>query len=65
LIYERLEGISMLQDLNAHPWMLFQHSRSLAELQVQIHQQSITGMPIKVETPVGLTIKRAKSSHKP
>lgn len=45
LIYERLEGISMLQDMNARPWMLFKHARVLAELQVQINQQSITGLP--------------------
>jgi aminoglycoside phosphotransferase (APT) family kinase protein len=45
LIYERLEGISMLQDMNARPWMLFKHARSLAELQVQIHQKSIAKLP--------------------
>jgi aminoglycoside phosphotransferase (APT) family kinase protein len=45
LIYERLEGISMLQDMNARPWMLFNYARSLAELQVQIHQCSIPGLP--------------------
>ena len=46
LIYERLEGISMLQDMNAQPWMLLQHARSLAELHVKINQQSITGVPL-------------------
>jgi len=45
LIYERLDGVSMLQDLNARPWMLLKHARSLAELQVKINQQSITGLP--------------------
>lgn len=45
LIYERLDGISMLQDMNAHPQRLFTHARSLAELQVQIHQRSIPGLP--------------------
>lgn len=49
LIYERLEGISMLQDMNAHPWMLLQHARSLAELHVKINQQSITGLPLYKE----------------
>jgi aminoglycoside phosphotransferase (APT) family kinase protein len=37
--------MSMLQDLNAHPWMLFKFARSLAELQAQIHQRSIPGVP--------------------
>jgi uncharacterized protein (TIGR02172 family) len=45
LIYERVEGISMLQDLNSHPWTLLRHARSLAELQIKIHRQSIPGMP--------------------
>jgi len=45
LIYERVEGISMLQDLNSHAWKLARHARSLAELQIKIHQQSITGLP--------------------
>jgi aminoglycoside phosphotransferase (APT) family kinase protein len=34
----------MLQDMNARPWMLFKHARSLAEAQVQIHQKSIAGL---------------------
>jgi uncharacterized protein (TIGR02172 family) len=45
LIYERVEGISMLEDLNSHPWKLPRHARSLAELQLKIHRQSITGLP--------------------
>ena len=45
LIYERLEGISMLQDLNARPWMLWKHARSLAELHVQVNRKSIHGLP--------------------
>jgi uncharacterized protein (TIGR02172 family) len=45
LIYERLEGMSMLQDMNARPWRLLKHARSLAELHVKIHQQSIAGLP--------------------
>lgn len=45
LVYERIEGISMLQDMNAHPWTIFKHARSLAELHVKINQQSITGLP--------------------
>jgi uncharacterized protein (TIGR02172 family) len=45
LIYERVEGISMLQDLNSRPWTLMKHARSLAELQIKIHGQSIPGLP--------------------
>jgi tRNA A-37 threonylcarbamoyl transferase component Bud32 len=45
LIYERIQGVSMLQDMNAHPWTIWKHARSLAELQVQINHKSITGLP--------------------
>jgi uncharacterized protein (TIGR02172 family) len=45
LIYERLEGISMLQDMNARPWTILKHARSLADLHVQINKISITGLP--------------------
>jgi Ser/Thr protein kinase RdoA (MazF antagonist) len=34
----------MLQDMNAHPWMLLKNARSLAELQVRINQLSISGL---------------------
>jgi aminoglycoside phosphotransferase (APT) family kinase protein len=44
LLYERLEGISMLRDMNARPWTLLKHARSLAELHARIHQNSITGL---------------------
>jgi uncharacterized protein (TIGR02172 family) len=45
LVYERIEGLSMLQDMNARPWALLKHARSLADLQAKIHRQSITGLP--------------------
>lgn len=45
LIYERLEGISMVQDMKARPWMLFKHAHSLAELQFKIHEKSTMGLP--------------------
>jgi uncharacterized protein (TIGR02172 family) len=45
LVYERIDGISMLQEMNSRPWTLLLHARSLAELQIKIHRQSITGLP--------------------
>lgn len=45
LTYERLDGISMLRDMSARLWRLFQHARLLADLQVQINQKSIVGLP--------------------
>jgi aminoglycoside phosphotransferase (APT) family kinase protein len=46
LIYERLEGKSMLQEINARPWTLLQQARALAELQATINRQSISGLPL-------------------
>jgi Ser/Thr protein kinase RdoA (MazF antagonist) len=45
LLYEHLDGISMLRDMNARPWLLLKYARWLAELQVQINRQSIPGLP--------------------
>ena len=45
LLYERLEGISMLRDMNVRPWMLLKHARSLADLHFRIHERSTTGLP--------------------
>ena len=45
LIYERIDGISMLREVNARPWVLFKQARSLSELQLKIHQHIIPGLP--------------------
>ena len=46
LVYERLEGGSMLQQINARPWLLLKQARWLAELHVKINLQSISGLPL-------------------
>lgn len=45
LLYKRLEGISMLEDMNARPWRLFRHARALAELHTAIHRKCFGGLP--------------------
>ena len=45
IIYERVDGISMLQDMNMHPWTIWKHARSLAELQVKVNQLSVPDLP--------------------
>lgn len=45
LIYERVEGVSMLAEMNAHPWRFLKYARVLAELHVQINQKSTNGLP--------------------
>jgi uncharacterized protein (TIGR02172 family) len=44
IIFERVTGISMLQDMNARPWHVFKHARSLAALQARINQLTIPGL---------------------
>jgi uncharacterized protein (TIGR02172 family) len=44
IVYERVQGVSMLQELNAHPWTIFKHARALADLQFQFQQLSIPGL---------------------
>ncbi len=45
LVYERLEGPSMLQEMSTRPWTLLRYARTLAELQVEVNRQSISGVP--------------------
>jgi aminoglycoside phosphotransferase (APT) family kinase protein len=45
LLYERVEGISMLEDMNARPWLIFKYARSLADLHIHINKQMIAGLP--------------------
>lgn len=44
LIYERVSGVSMLQDLNARPWKIFKHAQTLADLHIRINRLSIQGL---------------------
>ena len=60
LVYERIEGISMLQDMNARPWRMLNHARSLADLQIRIHRQSIEGLP-SYKDRLKFDIQRAKA----
>jgi aminoglycoside phosphotransferase (APT) family kinase protein len=46
IVFERLEGPSMLKDLAARPWKLFPLARQLGQLHAQIHTSSMPpGMP--------------------
>jgi Ser/Thr protein kinase RdoA (MazF antagonist) len=60
LIYERIEGRSMLQDMNARPWTILKHARSLADLQAMVHRQSIEGLP-SYKDQLKFSIQRAKA----
>lgn len=45
IIYERVDGPSMLKLSNTKPWLLFRLARQLADLQTQIHTLDGTGFP--------------------
>ena len=44
IVYERVTGISMLQDMNAQPWTSIRHARSLAELHAKINSLAVPGL---------------------
>ena len=45
LVYERVEGPSMLKQIMTHPWQLFSLARQFADLHTCIHAQDGTGLP--------------------
>jgi uncharacterized protein (TIGR02172 family) len=44
ILYERVNGISMLEDLRRRPWLILRHAQTLAELHAQIHRQTIPNL---------------------
>ena len=44
IIYERVDGPSMLRLSNTKPWLLFRLARQLAELHTEIHKQDGSGL---------------------
>lgn len=45
ILYEWIDGPTMLRDLGRRPWMLVMHSKALAALHAQIHSVSGDGLP--------------------
>jgi len=44
IVYERVTGVSMLEDMHKRPWLLLRHARSLADLQAQFHRLIVPGL---------------------
>lgn len=44
IMYERVVGVSMLEDIRHRPWLLLRHACTLADLQAQFHQLSVPGL---------------------
>lgn len=45
IVYDRIDGITMLHDLGRHPWRALAHARSLAELHARLHTVDGAGLP--------------------
>jgi aminoglycoside phosphotransferase (APT) family kinase protein len=63
LIYERVDGISMLKMINTRPWLLFRLARQLAELHTAIHQLDGTGLP-SIRPQLNAAIQQVTSINK-
>lgn len=44
IVYERVTGISMLEDMRKRPRLLLRHARSLADLQARFHRVTVPGL---------------------
>ncbi len=49
LEYERVQGVSMLQDLMQRPWRFITHARQLAWLHAELHRVRLPDMPAQKE----------------
>ena len=45
IVFERVEGPTMLEDMMFRPWKLARHARTMAELQAEMHSREISELP--------------------
>lgn len=62
LVFERVDGQSMLADLARRPWRMALHARSLARLQAQIHRVQSADAPAYVDSLAAII---NRSAHVP
>ncbi len=69
ILFERVDGPTMMRDLGARPWMLSTHSRQLASLHAGIHAVPGEGLPLlrnrierSIERAGGLISERAQQA---
>jgi len=58
VLYERIDGPTMMRDLGARPWCLAAHSRLLARLHARIHEAPGEGLPL-LRPRISSAIERA------
>lgn len=49
ILYERVEGPTLLNQLGTRPWMVIRMAHLLAELHVQVHSLRVSGLPSQRE----------------
>lgn len=49
LVFERVEGTLLLEDLMSKPWQVHSFARAMAALHVTVHQITVTGIPPQTE----------------
>lgn len=60
IIYERVDGLSMLRLLNTKPWLLTRLARQLAELHSEIHKHNGSGLP-HLDSSLRATIQQVEN----
>jgi len=45
IVFERVEGPTMLEDMLSRPWKLTRYARMMAELQAEMHSREIAALP--------------------
>lgn len=49
ILYERIEGVSMMKRLGRQPWRLLHFARCLADLHAEMHTHRVPGLPSQKE----------------
>lgn len=60
IVYERVDGQTMLSLMGQKPWLIPRMGRQLAEVQSAIHRQSGSGLPV-LRARLGRTIRRVEN----
>jgi len=60
IVYERANGMSMLQVMRGKPWLMMRMARQLAELHAEMHKQDGAGLP-SLRTSLAKTIQRVET----
>lgn len=60
IVFERVEGPTMLEDMMSQPWKLARYARMMAELQAEMHSREIAALPSLREDLEGVVGSQAR-----